>query len=259
MKAYVAGDTHGGERNDFSKLNTFLFPEGKELTADDVVIVCGDFGLTFPNLTVRQGKNQQDYWIKWLMSKPWTTCFVDGNHENHDFLLSLPTKEMFGGKVGILKDGKIYHLKRGEIYTIGGKKIFCMGGAKTTDMPGRIEGVSWWRTEIPSSKEMYYAMDNLVANGNKVDFILAHTLPDSMIKLYTYKNDIDIDFDNPGQILIHDEVSKSLHERYIDPTARFMREVCSRVEFDHYYCGHFHDDVTMGKFTILYEKVVQIV
>jgi len=257
MKVYVAGDTHGGMRNDFSKLGAMRFPEGKELTIDDVVIVCGDFGLTWPD-TIEQGKGQQEYWMKWLLSKPWTTCFVDGNHENHDHLLSLPVKEMFGGKVGVLHN-KIYHLKRGEIYKFDDKKIFCMGGAKTTDMPGRIEGYSWFRAEIPSSEEMYYAIDNLETHGNEVDFIVAHTLPDSMIKCYVYKNDLTIDFDNPGHMLIVDEVTKNLYERYTDPTARFLREVCSRVKFSHFYCGHFHDDCTMSKFTILYDNVVRII
>ena len=38
---YVTGDTHA----DFRRFSTREFPEQKELTKDDFVIICGDFGL----------------------------------------------------------------------------------------------------------------------------------------------------------------------------------------------------------------------
>ena len=42
MSVYVTGDTHGDI--DWSKLNTTHFPEQKDLTEDDLVIIAGDFG-----------------------------------------------------------------------------------------------------------------------------------------------------------------------------------------------------------------------
>ena len=39
---FVTGDTHGDWK---SRLNRYVFPEGVELTKDDYVIVCGDFGI----------------------------------------------------------------------------------------------------------------------------------------------------------------------------------------------------------------------
>lgn len=38
---FVTGDTHGDWK---SRLNKYVFPEGVELTKDDYVIICGDFG-----------------------------------------------------------------------------------------------------------------------------------------------------------------------------------------------------------------------
>jgi predicted phosphodiesterase len=38
---FVTGDTHG----DFSRFAADRFPEQKELTKDDFVIICGDFGI----------------------------------------------------------------------------------------------------------------------------------------------------------------------------------------------------------------------
>ena len=37
---YVTGDCHA----DFTKFNTKIFPEQYEMTKDDYVIICGDFG-----------------------------------------------------------------------------------------------------------------------------------------------------------------------------------------------------------------------
>lgn len=37
---YITGDCH----RDFRRFNTRIFPEQKEMTKDDFVIICGDFG-----------------------------------------------------------------------------------------------------------------------------------------------------------------------------------------------------------------------
>ena len=37
---YITGDTHA----EFNRFNTTNFPEQKEMTKDDYVIICGDFG-----------------------------------------------------------------------------------------------------------------------------------------------------------------------------------------------------------------------
>lgn len=67
---YVTGDTHGALS--INKLSSDEFPQGKELTKNDYVIICGDFGLVWNN-------NGEDYWWRrWLDNKPWTTLFVDG-------------------------------------------------------------------------------------------------------------------------------------------------------------------------------------
>lgn len=256
MNIFLTGDTHGNARNDFSKLSSSRFVEGSRLTPDDVVIVCGDFGLTFPYY--KETIKEQQWWLKWLVERPWTTLFVDGNHEDHNYLTTLETVNLFGGTVGKIND-KVFHLRRGQVYTIGDKKFFCMGGARTTDMIGRIEGISWWRNEIASYSEMSNAFDQLALHNNEVDYIVAHTLPQGMIKRYFTCQSLDVsDIDNPEFVRTLDEVAKQMHFRYNDPMAVFLQEVCSRVKFKHYYCGHFHDDVTMGSFTILYDKVVKV-
>lgn len=43
MSIFVTGDCHGNVR----KFNNSSFPEQKELTKNDTVIICGDFGLVW--------------------------------------------------------------------------------------------------------------------------------------------------------------------------------------------------------------------
>ena len=69
-KIYAVGDTHGDI--DLYKLNSKFFREGKKLTKDDYVIICGDFGGVWD-------KGEDDKYIQnWYNERPWTTLFVDG-------------------------------------------------------------------------------------------------------------------------------------------------------------------------------------
>lgn len=72
---YITGDCHG----DWRRFSLDCFPEQKEMTRNDYVIICGDFGLWHDTSSER-------YWLDWLNNKPFTTLFVDGNHENYDRL-----------------------------------------------------------------------------------------------------------------------------------------------------------------------------
>ena len=58
---YVTGDTHANI--DIAKLNTTKFPQQKELTKNDFVIICGDFGLCW------DGSHREMWWQDWLTAK----------------------------------------------------------------------------------------------------------------------------------------------------------------------------------------------
>lgn len=82
MAIYITGDTHGG----FQRFGSKYFPQQKEMSREDCVIITGDFGGLW------DGSPKDQYWLDWLEEKPFTTLFVDGNHENFDLLDALPEK-----------------------------------------------------------------------------------------------------------------------------------------------------------------------
>lgn len=122
MAIYLTGDTHGGL--DVRKLESKRFKEGKSLTKNDYLIVLGDFGIW-------KNKKAQDF-LKWISEKKWTTLFVEGNHEDYNYLNTFPLVDMFGSKVRKINDS-VYQLLRGEIYNIDGYKFFAFGGARSLD------------------------------------------------------------------------------------------------------------------------------
>jgi len=229
MSIFVTGDTH----NDFSRLFYKKWPTSKNLNKKDLLIVLGDFGLLFNNYIEKNEK----YLRRWLDEKPYSIAFICGNHENHPRLYNLPKKELFGGIVGVVEDS-IYHFKRGEIYTIENKKFFTFGGATSIDRSLRIPGVSWWKEEVPSPAEMDHGLQNLENHQYNVDYILAHTAPENIVKILIKK--LGSFFEDP------------------DPTRKYLEHVCSTTAFSDFYCGHWHVEEDIDNYHFLYEDIRQI-
>lgn len=241
---FVTGDTH----SDFTRFNTNCFPEQKQMTKDDIVIICGDFGgIWYPT----ENKTEQ-YWLKWLENKPFTICFVDGNHENFDRLNQYPIVQKFGGPVHQIRPS-IFHLMRGECYTIQDKLIFTFGGAHSHDISDgilepndpriktwakdynkmfRINHVSWWKEEAPSSKEKAYGRQT-IDSYNYVDFIISHTPPAEVLRQMGYKPD-DI--------------------------SEYLQSIADTISYKRWFCGHMHDNQYFAscKTQLLYEGIIRI-
>lgn len=218
---YVTGDTHGSI--DIHKLTTRLFPQGENLTKDDYLIICGDFGLVWNN------SKDELYWRKWLNSKPWTTLFVDGNHENHPLLNSYLIEEKWGGKVHKIQDN-IYHLMRGQVFEIDGKKLFTMGGALSHDKKWRTPGKTWWSEELPSQNEFNEAIDNLTKHNWNVDYVITHCAPT--------------------------EFQKCICKYYKpDRLTEFLQYIDEKLKYKAWFMGHYHRNETFGNKHILYNHI----
>ena len=205
---YVTGDIHCP--HDIGKLATRQFPAQKTLTKQDHVIICGDFGCGWA------GDRQDAYWLDWLQDKPFTTLFVDGNHENFDLLSRYPEERWQGGRVHRLRPSVI-HLMRGQVFDIAGMRCFTLGGASSHDRSGRVEGRSWWPEELPSDADFQEALANLDAAGWRVDTVLTHCASER------------------AQVAI-----APWFER--DRLTNFLQYLEERLHFDHWYFGHYHVD-----------------
>ena len=245
---YITGDTHA----EFSRFSARNFPEQKDMTKEDYVIICGDFGGVWDN------SKAECHWLDWLNDKPFTALFVDGNHENFDLLAKLPVQGWNGGKVRFIRDSVI-QLMRGQVFTISGKRLFTMGGASSHDIDDgilepadpdfkskkkrldkrnamyRINHISWWKEELPNDAEYAEARNNLAACEWKVDCIVSHCCPISIANMLgsgAYK---------------------------ADRLTEFLHEVSERCEFRQWYFGHYHDNrVIMERYGLLYEQIIPL-
>ena len=244
---YITGDTH----SNFLRFTEEKFPIQTEMTKDDYIIICGDFGGVW---TFEEESRREKEALDWLNNKNFTTLFVDGNHENYTRLYNYPIEEWKGGKVHKIRDS-VLHLMRGEIFDVDNKKIFTFGGAKSHDIQDgilnldeeekiyeyrkrgayfRIRDFSWWDLELPTSQEMENGIENLEKINYKVDYIISHCCPTSIQALInsTYKRDILTDY---------------------------LQQISEKCTFKRWYFGHYHDykQVT-SQFTLLYENIVPL-
>ena len=210
MAILITGDTHGAKG--IYRLDSAHFPEGDILDRDDFVIIAGDFQLIYAHGGIT--KDEQNM-LEWLSGRPWTTLFIDGNHEHMPRLRSLPLEERFGGKVGRAA-ANVFYLRRGERYFIDDRTILCLGGARSIDHNRRIPGETWFDDEIPSEADVQ-ATERGAARG-PVDLFLTHTCPP------------DIKF----QLPIHNRNDIS------DPTEHILAELRPLVKPRHWVFGHFH-------------------
>lgn len=250
MSIWVTGDIHGHP----VRLGTNSFPEQKEMTKEDCVIICGDFGLVWD----RDGEScNEQYWLQWLENKPFTTIFCDGNHENHKRLNSYPIKEWNGGKVHEIRPS-VLHLMRGEIFNICNKKIFTFGGAESHDISDgileykdwrknakvleslgkfmyRVKDLSWWEEEMPSEEEMQNGRDNLEKNNWEVDYIVSHDCPAST------------------QALIY------IGNRDTNKLNVYLEEIKQKCNYTRWLFGHNHINKQVDEKDIaLYEQIIRI-
>lgn len=246
---FITGDTHGDWIN---RLKVESFPEQKEMTKDDYVIILGDFGIW-------DDSKREKYNLDWLEDRPFTTLFVSGNHENYDILDNLPIEEWHGGKVNFIRPSVI-HLTRGQVFSIEDKTFFAFGGASSHDISAgilepddplfkekkrlldkdpfalyRINHVSWWQRELPNEEEMNNGYENLERNNGCVDYIITHSPPASVIAL----------------------LGQGLYEQ--DRLTQYLENIRVHTEYKRWFMGHMHINRAVNdKDILLYEQVVRI-
>ena len=243
---YITGDTHGN----YSRFERTYFPQQERLGRGDTMIVCGDFGIW-------DESEESNRSLDWLDSLPFTTLFIDGNHENFDLLGRFPQEVWSGGKVHRVREN-VLHLMRGQVFSISGTTFFTMGGAASHDIWNgilepdapdfeerywqmrraraafRVNHYSWWAEEMPSDAEYAEARANLEKVGWRVDCILTHCCPTS--------------------------IAKKLNAGYsADRLTDFLEEVLRRCRFDYWFFGHYHENrIIDERFILQWEQISEL-
>lgn len=212
----LIGDTHG----EFRKI--------PKLPNENKLIVLGDFGFVWYNRFHSKYKCQQ----KNLLNFKNKTLVVLGNHENYSVIESLPIIEKYGGKVRKCTNN-IFFLMNGEVYIIEDKKFFVMGGAKSVDRNNRIENVSWWGQELPTTSDYENGLANLEKHDYKVDYILSHECCSDIYKeMYSY------------------------YELYALPN--YLQLIKNKTEYTQHYFGHHHRDEVFNRGQCLYDTHINL-
>lgn len=258
---YLTGDVHGSAKMFSPK----VFPLGSSLSADDYMLVAGDFGIfpLWPGESLETSRPRSP--LRILLDAPWTTLFVDGNHENFEALLKLPVEERFGGPVHVVWPNKIYHLMRGYTYNLHGRRFLCMGGAESTDRSHRTEGVSWWPEEMPNEAELRRARRSM----RRALLPRNNSLRDFGIQIWTsiqFKPTLD-HFKPIDYIVTHAPPAAwtaAAKRRQpgefgalLDNWYRYARER-RIVGLRRWYCGHLHVNRTCGPVRCVFNQIIEV-
>ena len=253
---YLTGDTH----SEFRRFQKQIFPEQKEMTKEDFVIILGDFGGVWYRSDSKdtRARKTEDHNLDELDARSFTTLFLPGNHENYDRLLGeeFPEKSFAGGRVKVIRPS-VYMLMRGEMYLLDGARFWAFGGARSHDIRDgilkygapaykeelkrfrrqrkefRVEGLSWWREELPSEEEMAHGRKVLQDNGWETDFVLTHCAPSS--------------------------VQKEMGFEDTDRLTDYLEEIHRKLKYKRWFFGHYHDNLQVNeKDILLYEQIIRV-
>lgn len=250
---YITGDTHG-EYTRFSKKR--MKKQGRELTEQDYVIVCGDFGLCW----AKDGTFEHN--CNFFAEKRYTVLWIQGNHENYDMIAEYPTERWHGGKVRHIVRNKVILLERGQVFEIDEKTFFTFGGASSHDIQGgvldrndinfdyarrkaisqnlpfRVLHESWWPQELPDEAEMNEGRINLERHNYKVDYVITHCCSTE----------------------IQSVLDKGLGNLFkADILTDYLQELEEKLQYSHWYFGHYHMDIKVDeKHSLLYQSIISL-
>jgi hypothetical protein len=227
---FITGDTHG----DFSRLSAESWPRGECLTKDDYVVVLGDFGLNLEERT-----ESFEYWRDWLAARPFTTLWIDGNHENFGWLDSIEPEPWNGGMIHKCdEEGKVLHLMRGEVFHLGEKSLLAIGGSYCAcdESKCHIEKLmkpEWHLINKPLPEDFSNAYKNLDRVGWKADYVVTHCPTTRM------------------QYAIGEWWLAKAPAEYTETIKKFLlpnetseplQEIADKLDYCCWYAGHFHAD-----------------
>ena len=220
---YITGDTH----RDFSRIYKL------EKDTDNMLIVLGDVGINY--YLNEEDKNYKEY-LKKLNLKLF--C-VRGNHEERpENIKTYKAKKFHNGLVYYEeKYPNILFAKDGEVYDFNNHKVLVIGGAYSVDKYFRLaRGYNWYESEQPSEEIKNNVKSVLKKLNYKVDIILSHTCP------YKYL---------PREMFL-----EGIDQSTVDnSTEYFLDEIEEKLDYNIWYCGHYHTDKKIDKIIFMFHEI----
>lgn len=228
-----AGDWHGSHH--FAERVIESLPERV-----DVIVHVGDFGYSFDGKFLNSVN-------KFARKAGIVVMFVDGNHENHEWLNAQPVDD---DGVRRLKP-RVWHLPRGFRWEWYGLTFLAMGGAHSVDSQSRTPGVSWWPEETISIKDAYEAIDagdaDVVISHDTVDgYWVPGMAPEGVFPSH------EIEMAERHRELLG-EIVRGVNARYIwhgHYHAKYRLEIRG-VKITGLDCNRLHDDAVEGNIDIV--------
>lgn len=226
---WITGDTHGS----FGWLERFC--REKRTTKEDVMIILGDAAINY------FGPSRDDVLKRMLEALPITLLCIHGNHEMRpERLYTYELKPWRGGMVWqeALFPSLLF-ARDGEVYDLDGVEAVAIGGAYSVDKQWRVaQGHGWWPDEQPSEETRRYVERQLAARDWRVGAVLSHTTALEYEPVEVFLTGFD-----------QSRVDKST-EMWLDTLEK-------RLDYGRWFCGHYHTDKSVDRFTFLMHRVLE--
>ena len=224
---YITGDKHAN----FEEVLNFCYVNKTSL--DDTLIVLGDAGINYY-------ANENDYILEnSLLQYPVTFFCIHGNHEERPENIKTYEKKKFHDGIVYYEEDypNILFAKDGEVYNFNNHKVLVIGGAYSVDKYFRLAmGYNWYENEQPNAATKSRVKEVLNNMNNKIDIILSHTCP------YKYL---------PREMFL-DGIDQSTVDY---STEHFLNEIENTVDYNLWYCGHYHTDKKIDKMIFMFHKI----
>lgn len=98
---------------------------------------------------------------------------------------------------------------------------------------------NWWKQELPDTKEYGEAYKNLEKYNYTVDYVISHSIPSQYLP----------------------SLSNGSDEFYSNHLTDFFDEIELKLDYKHWFSGHYHCDKTLAtnsKITLIYNDIIKL-
>lgn len=228
---YVTGDKHA----EFTSIEAFC--RIRRTTRDDILVVLGDCGINYY-------RDERDVILKQHLAQlPITLFCVHGNHEvRPSHIPGYQPRSFCAGTVFFEpRYPNILFPLDGTSFLLDGRRTLVIGGAYSIDKFSRLlNRQSWFDDEQPTEPIKRCVELTLDALGWNVDAVLSHTCP--------------------ARFLPKERELYGVDPKTIDySTEEWLGALEKRLNYNGWFCGHFHLDKREGKCHFVYNGVIPFV